>query len=46
MDYFAEPVIGRRFAPARWLVTTLIGSSPPIAWQVDRPMLVGVARSC
>jgi hypothetical protein len=22
MDYFAEPVIGRRFAPARWLAMT------------------------
>jgi hypothetical protein len=22
MDYFAEPVIGRRFAPTRWLAMT------------------------
>ena len=27
MDCFAEPVIGRRFAPARWLAMTVLGPS-------------------
>jgi hypothetical protein len=27
MDCFAEPVIGRRFAPTRWLAMTVDGSS-------------------
>src|SRR5687768_3272206 len=27
MDCFAEPVIGRRFAPTRWLAMTLMGRS-------------------
>jgi hypothetical protein len=25
MDCFAEPVIGRRFAPTRWLAMTVLG---------------------
>jgi hypothetical protein len=29
MDGFAEPVIGRRFAPTRWLATTFSKKSPP-----------------
>ena len=27
MDCFAEPVIGRRFAPTRWLAMTTVKSS-------------------
>jgi hypothetical protein len=29
MDCFAEPVIGRRFAPTRWLAMTEITSGRP-----------------
>ena len=28
LDCFAEPVIGRRFAPTRWLAMTLTGGAP------------------
>ncbi len=30
MDCFAEPVIGRRLAPTRWLAITVFGSSPAV----------------
>jgi hypothetical protein len=30
MDCFAEPVIGRRFAPTRWLAMTQILAAAPI----------------
>jgi hypothetical protein len=29
MDCFAEPVIGRRFAPTRWLAMTLMERATP-----------------
>src|SRR5260370_20630464 len=32
MDRFAEPVIGRRFAPTRWLAMTLMGQSSFPSW--------------
>jgi hypothetical protein len=30
MDCFAEPVIGRRFAPTRWLAMTWMGGAPDV----------------
>jgi hypothetical protein len=31
VDYFADPVIGRRFAPTRWLAMTVSNTHPTIA---------------
>src|ERR1700731_654624 len=30
MDCFAEPVIGRRFAPTRWLAMTILNNACPL----------------
>jgi hypothetical protein len=36
MDCFAEPVIGRRFAPTRWLAMTGLACSPVIETKKSR----------
>jgi hypothetical protein len=44
MDCFAEPVVGRRFAPTRWLAMTV--SKPLACWLFEKLKSVVASPSC